>query len=159
MFQVLRISAKFRGSADPGVRYATICSLMAFIVGAWAWSYPIAAEHIPFFLSAPPAGYVASRLCWRGFRAMRISFPETGIMTGLFTALLAQYFNFALLGAGYWLLDVASGSPREAPLWERLTWIAALQTAVSLWYTGLATISATIFAALYVETNDAVLQA
>lgn len=133
------------------VKFATITTLVAFILGLYWYTIPFAADHIYFFISAPIATYFPSLLAWKltfksqnGFKIGRV------IGLSVMLTLLCHYLNFVVLGVGRLIESLFSDNVEGESLFETVTYISWLRMTISLYHVGLITLILFVLTGVFV---------
>lgn len=127
------------------LRYSVISTIIAFILGLYFYTIPIAAEHIYFFISAPIATFLPSLFLWKWTFKSTKDYKIANILSvSLILTLIIHYLNFAVLGIGRILCYYLTGNRTDLTeqtesLIGTFTYISWLRMRISLYYFGLAT--------------------
>jgi hypothetical protein len=128
------------------LRYSIISTLVAFVLGLFCYTIPIAAEHIYFFISAPIATFFPSYFIWKWtFKTTKDYKIGNVLSVGLILTLITHYLNFVVLGIGRILCYFLTGNCTDytgqtESFLGTLTYISWLRMLISLYYFGLVTL-------------------
>lgn len=147
--------SKFINPPTDDLRFANYTTIVAFITGLVAYSIPMAAEHIYFFISAPLAAWLTGYLIWK-FVFKRATDYKTGNLIGVAVVVIPfiHFLNFLILNFGRIICYHLTGSCVDYsghPLSISEAFLFSFpQTLISLYKIGWITLPAFIFIGIYV---------
>ena len=118
--------------------YAFYCALGSLVIGVIGSMTSIAAEHLPFFLTAPLSTYIVAWCFWK----LTISTEEKRVLLlacflSVFVTLFSYYLNFVLLGLIYGVEDYISSEPISESILGTFTYISLTRTLIALYLVGI----------------------
>ena len=121
-------------------RFSVISTFVAFILGLYWYTIPIAAEHIYFFVSAPMATFYPCLLMWRKtFKTKNDSRIRNVFALAFFLTLITHYLNFVILGIGQLIINWFWQTEPPESIIETITYTTWLRMLISLYYFGFIT--------------------
>ncbi len=143
-------------SKSDRLQFAILSTTFAFTLGIIAYTIPMAAEHIYFFISAPIATFFPSYLIWKLIFKKEKDYKIGNIIViAIILTVLTHYLNFVILGLGrlicYYLIGNCTDHTGEVEsLIGTLTYYSFLRTGISLYYWGVLSLGLYITIGLYV---------
>lgn len=147
------ILANFKNQSDC-FKFAVIVTFIAFLIGIYLYTIPIAGKSLLFFISAPAATFFPSYLGWkRTFKSQKdYEFWEL-VGLSVFLTFVVHFLIFLILDVISVLGSLFTRSDVLSTLIGSLTYMAAIRMVVSLYYFGLLSVAIFVLVGLYIFMN------
>lgn len=127
-------------------QFAFLMTLIIFIFGIYWYSIPIAASHLPFYISAPLATYPTSKILWKIIFKKSRDYTYLNLLgLSVILTIISTYLNFLILD----IIELIK-TGKINPLLNSISITAVIRMFVSFYYVGILNIFLAFFVGMII---------